>query len=386
MRYFGAFLMLFLCLTAFGQSLPKKQLLTARGYVKDLHSVSFTGSDSMIQDNFIHNRLNFRLQPSNNLSFGLELRNRFFYGEAKKNNPFYTQILDNDQGLVDLSFNLYEDKAVLFLTAIDRLWLNYSDEKWNIRMGRQRINWGLNMVWNPNDLFNVFNFSDFDYEERPGADAIRIERYLKGGMNSMEFTYSPSRFSADHVAAFKYRMNVKGYDLQFLGGLYHRDIALGLGWAGNIKTGGFKGELSYFHDSRKLNAIGQFASSITYDISFKSSSYLALSMLHNSAGSDSLFSTNNSLFIGSQLSPKNLMPNKFSYFAQYSYQFSPIFTGGIASIYAQGIDFLFLMPNIAYSISNTWDISLIMQLFYGEKGSGYGSLGNTVFLRTRWSF
>jgi len=357
-----------------------------RGYLKDLHSVSFTGGDSMIQDNFLHNRLNFRYFSNKKISAGLELRNRFFYGEAKKLNPFYDDLLDQDNGLVDLSFALYEDKAVFLLTAIDRAWFNYADDKWNVRIGRQRVNWGLNLVWNPNDLFNVYNFSDFDYEERPGTDAIRIERFMKGGMNSLEVTYSPSEYASKHVAAMKYRFNKGGYDYQVLGGLYHRDIAIGGGWAGSIKTGGFKGEFTYFHDSRNLDSIGVLAASLTYDITFKNSSYLALSMFYNSAGVDSLVSTNSSLFIGSQLSPKNLMPNTLTYFAQYSWQFSPILTGGMAAIYAQGLNFMFITPNLGYSISNTWDIGLIAQMYFGEKGSDYGSLGNAVFIRTRWSF
>ena len=35
----------------------------------------------------------------------------------------------------------------------------------------------MNLVWNPNDLFNAFSFVDFDYEERPGSDALRIQKY-----------------------------------------------------------------------------------------------------------------------------------------------------------------------------------------------------------------
>ncbi len=384
MRLTLLFLMISLGLSA--QESSWKEKFQVRGYLKDLHSVNFTGSDSMIQDNFLHNRLNFRFYPTKKLTAGLELRNRFFYGEAKKLNPFYDEMLDQDNGLVDLSFPIYEDKAVFLLTAIDRFWLNYSDDKWNIRIGRQRVNWGLNLVWNPNDLFNVYNFSDFDYEERPGTDAIRIERFMKGGMNSLEFTYSPSRYESQHVGAVKYRFNRGGYDYQILGGIYKRDIALGTGWAGSIGTGGFKGELTYFHPYQKLDSLGVMAASVTYDITFKNSSYLALSVFYNSNGVDSVINTNSSLFIGSTLSPKNLMPNTLSYFAQYSYQFTPIFTGGIAAIYAQGLNFTFLTPNIAYSISNNWDISVLAQMYYGEKGSDYGSLGNSVFIRTRWSF
>lgn len=41
------------------------------------------------------------------------------------------------------------------------------------------------MAWNPNDWFNTYNYFDFDYEERPGTDAIRVRVYFKDGMSSL---------------------------------------------------------------------------------------------------------------------------------------------------------------------------------------------------------
>ncbi len=33
------------------------------------------------------------------------------------------------------------------------------------------------LVWNPNDVFNVQNYFDFDSPEKPGSDAIRMQYY-----------------------------------------------------------------------------------------------------------------------------------------------------------------------------------------------------------------
>ena len=67
--------------------------------------------------------------------------------------------------------------SVVFNTTIDRVFLEYNKNDWEVRVGRQRINWGINLAWNPNDVFNAYSFFDFDYEERPGSDAIRIRKY-----------------------------------------------------------------------------------------------------------------------------------------------------------------------------------------------------------------
>ena len=135
-------------------------------------------------------------------------------------------------------------------SVIDRMLIQYSDEKWDITIGRQRINWGINNIWNPNDIFNAYNFLDFDYEERPGNDAVRIQRNLKNS-SALELAYKSGKNKDKHTAAFLYKLNKWKYDFQFLSGIYQTDYVLGGGWAGNIKEAGFKGEMSYFIPIKK---------------------------------------------------------------------------------------------------------------------------------------
>ena len=159
--------------------------------------------------------------------------------------------MDIDNGIIDLSHVWVNENSFVFHSIIDRLWMNYSHKKFDLRIGRQRINWGVNTVWNPNDLFNAFNFVDFDYEERPGSDAVRFQ-YYTGDFSSFEIAARPGEHIDSTVAAAMYKFNKWNYDFQVLGGNYFSDIALGLGWAGNIKNAGFKGEATYFHPRKAL--------------------------------------------------------------------------------------------------------------------------------------
>ncbi len=74
-----------------------------------------------------------------------------------------------DDGLVDMSWNIVEKQSFLLNTTIDRLWFDLHFNKFQVTVGRQRINWGQTFVWNPNDIFNAYSFFDFDYVERPEA-------------------------------------------------------------------------------------------------------------------------------------------------------------------------------------------------------------------------
>ena len=114
----------------------------------------------------IHNRINLRGYYGNNFSLGFEFRNRMMFGDI--------QTIQSDGGLVDMSFYIFNEKNFILHSMIDRLWIKYQKNKLEISLGRQRVNWGINTIWNSNDLFNAYNFIDFDYVERPGSDVLRV--------------------------------------------------------------------------------------------------------------------------------------------------------------------------------------------------------------------
>lgn len=351
-----------------------------------MHVLNILNEDSTIQDNFFHNRLNFRYYANNKITAGVDFRNRFFYGEALEMNPFFADAIDYDPGLVDLSFNLYESKSFLLNSTIDRAWLDYMDDKWNIRLGRQRINWGLNLAWNPNDIFNAFNFTDFDYEERPGSDAVKVQRFLKG-MNNLELVYKFTGNIDDDVVALKYGFNKWRYDFQVFGAKAEKDAVLGLGWAGSIKNIGFKGEATYFQPYQQLiETDGVLSAAVSFDYTFKKGIYVNFGSLYNSSGSDSPSALLNGQVFATGIAAKSLSPSQLSYMGQVSGNFTPLFTWSTATIYLQGVNVLFLMPSLSYSISNAWDVNLLGQVYLGEQQKVFRNLGSAVFLRLKWSF
>lgn len=358
-----------------------KEHFSYRGYLKDLRAVSIDANGNTFNQDWLHNRMNIRYGINNHFTAKLELRNRLFYGEIMKTNPALADGLDFDPGSVDLSFNLLDNKSTVLNTFVDRLWLDYSDDKWEVRLGRQRINWGQNLVWNPNDLFNVLNYTDFDYEERPGSDAFRIQRYFEN-FSSVQLAYKHSDSLEGTVIAGMYRFNKKTYDIQVILGKYLNDAALGLGWAGNLKNASFKGEMTYFMPIDEGSET--FLASLSLDGSVGDNWYITGSTLFNSQGTNdpdklATLSTNNST-----LSVKNLMPNQYSAFLSGARQLGDLVSLNLAGIYAVDLNGVFLMPSLSYSIRDDIDLSLVVQSFV-VKLDKFENPGNTIFLRFKWS-
>ena len=321
----------------------------------------------------IHNRINLRGYYGNNFSLGFEFRNRMMFGDI--------QTIQSDGGLVDMSFYIFNEKNFILHSMIDRLWIKYQKNKLEISLGRQRVNWGINTIWNSNDLFNSYNFIDFDYVERPGSDVLRVI-YSGDNLSSFEFIYMPNK-SRRNIYAAMYKLNKIGYDFQFIAANYFDDLVLGGGWAGNIKKAGFKGELSYFINNNFNNTLSL---STSLDYSFKDGYYLLGSYLYNSQGSNSPGLLNFINITDNILSPKNLMPSKNSYLLQISKSISPPLNSSLTIMYGSGINFLFLSPNISYDINDKFDIGIIGQLFFMEDSGSLTNLLRGIYLQTRFSF
>ncbi len=368
----------------------KETEFTLGGYINYLPSyLEFERSNEIdFQKNqLIHNRLNIRGYIKDNFSIGLELRNRILFDEGEFN---------DDNGYFDLSHYYINNSKFKIHSMIDRMWLKYQKEKIEISIGRQRVNWGINTIWNSNDLFNAYNFIDFDYIERPGSDVVRFQ-YSGDDLSSIDVVYKPSTIEESSVIAALYKINKMGYDFQFLLADYYNDIALGGGWAGNIKNAGFKGEITYFiSDESSENNSTSLSTSIDY--SFTNGLYILGSHLYNSNGYSDPQQFELGAITQDVLSPKNLMPSKNSYLIQASAFITPAINTSFTFLYGQGINFFFFSPNITYDISSSLDASIIGQFFYMNNDSDQSTVPiwpeinnaisriNGYYARLKWSF
>jgi len=106
----------------------------------------------------IYNRLNLKYYMHQNWTFTASARNVVTYGQlVYLSYPTYTDLLIEEAGYMNLTGAIARDSSYVFYTNIDRLHLQFNQGNMDVRIGRQRINWGINMVWNPNDIFNTFN-------------------------------------------------------------------------------------------------------------------------------------------------------------------------------------------------------------------------------------
>ncbi len=361
---------------------------TAQGYLKDMISVNFAGKDSTLIDNLIHHRLNLAWYPDEKLTVKLQLRNRMVSGGLVRTISDlpgygdYGQLIDVNNDYADLSWMPVNNRRAVIHAMIDRALVQWNDHDWEITAGRQRINWGMNLAWNPNDLFNSYSFFDFDYEERPGSDALRIKKYT-GVASEVEFAIKAAHRWEDVTSAVKYQFNKWNYDIQLIGGVMKNHLALGTGWAGNIQNAGFKGETTYLHSLDTLK--NGLIASTSADYSFANSLYLNCSVMYSAFGKQNptFFLVNST----SQLDIRSISLYRWSSFVQAGYPVHPLVNTGLSVILFPADASLFLNPYVTLSIRPNLDLDIISQLYFSDQlATRYKAQSKMVFVRLKWSY
>ncbi|MGB4293013.1 MAG: hypothetical protein WBJ37_09045, partial [Bacteroidales bacterium] len=337
----------------------KEKPVTLKGYVTTLQNAMFDSlSGPVSYNNILHNRLNFRGYINNNIILGIELRNRLFTGDLARTGDFYSDITSRDNGWFDMSWNVIKENSFFLNTTVNRLWFALKLGKLEITTGRQRINWGQAIVWNPNDIFNAYSFFDFDYVERPGSDALRFQ-YFTSSSSVIELAVKTD--SEDRVtAAGLIRFNRWGYDIQFLGGYSNSsDIVAGAGWSGTLLNTSFRGEISWFYPVNKGEKSTLLATA-GIDKIFHDNSVLQIELMYS--GNPVALNDINILYSGT-LSAKDLAFSKFTAFGSFTWAFTPLLNTGISAMLFPDLKGYFAGPSLDYSMSENIDLSVIWQHF-----------------------
>ncbi|HET9057562.1 MAG TPA: hypothetical protein VFN30_12020 [Chitinophagaceae bacterium] len=383
MRYVATIVFAFIIFQLSGQdSVEKGKKIFITGYIKNLEAISFEKNfREHITSNLIHNRVNIKWKLSDNIMLALELRNRLFWGEEIKKTPGFVSFLRNENEKFNASVTWLNKSGIILHTNTERLYLDYRKKNWNCRIGRQRVNWGVTTTWNPNDIFNSYNFLDFDYEERPGSDGVKFQ-YQHNEFSNTEMVFAHNGNNENTVGAVRYFLNRWNYDLQFITGWYNEHLTIGAGWAGNIKNAGFRGEIQYFVKTQDSTSHLNITTEIDYV--FKKGWYVNAGILFNKQGLNKKIDDWGKINLN--LSIENLMPTKWNFIAKINKEFTPLLSANFSTVYAPGTNLLILLPGVTYNMATNLDVNLIWQSFFASINSSFEGVNHRCYIRLKWSY
>ncbi|MCW3786730.1 hypothetical protein [Plebeiibacterium sediminum] len=377
-KQFCVFVCLILAISINGFS---QEELSFSGYVSLMPSASYNNqSKETVFDNLIHNRINLDYQINEKFNSKISFRNRMFWGETVRSMPIFKYIISNDPGWLDMSFNWESRSNYLLNTNVDRLWLEYISGNFQVKFGRQRVNWSKTMIWNPNDIFNSYSYFDFDYPERPGMDGVRMQ-YYTGVASSIEAVVKVNS-NSNVTAAALYATTLKGYDIQFIAGeLEQEDWVIGGGYSGSLFNAGFYGEVSYLMNMDNSDD-DVLLFSIGGNYMFKNTLMLTTEYLYS--GNQGDYDLEYRSLFYAQSSVKNLSIDKNSYVLSLTWPVNPLLNVSMAYM---GFGFpvfknYYVGPTVEYSISDNLNFSLVSQYF----SFANDNKSVATYLRLKWNF
>ncbi len=363
--------------------------LDFNGYISNMGQSSFAkdqNDEFQFLNNYIfHNRINLAYYANNNFTFHVQFRNQFVWGQTVKQFPGYAESFAKDRGFFGLNFNWWEGENNLMNTQFDRAYIEYVYKNFELSIGRQRVNWGRSLVWNPNDIFNAFSYYDVDYMERPGSDAVRAKYYF--GTASLAELVTKLDSAKNLTLAGLYKFNKWSYDIQFMGGYVDgQDFVIGTGWEGNVGSVAFRGEASYYRSKKSFaDTCGVFLASVGFDYLVGNKLTIQWEFLYNDPKTLIDINQNPTAIFQAPATSKSLSFSEYNLFANLSYIVNPILTANLAGMYYPDYQGFFLMPAIDFSISSNLYISLMYQYFNLEI-ENFRSGTNVAYARLKWNF
>jgi len=354
-----------------------------------------------INDHLLHSRINGKWYISSSLTAGIETRIRSFYGNSIEKIPGFKKQVEGNYDLINLDAELWDSEKSLGYGEIDRFYLDYTLDKTQITLGRQRISWGTSLVWNIVDIFNPKSILDFDYEELPGSDALRFQ-YYTGPVSRLEAVVNPgkNKFNSSYAALFSY--NFKNYDYFIILGVHNYRKVLAGGWSGYIKSSGFRGEFKISEAPSKGKRGKQtdeqlsilleepiyeydktvFSCVLSWDYTFSNSFYVHSEALYNSSGK----TEQTGLFSIQALEANMLSAARINLFQEFSFDITPLLRGSIFGLYNPNDKSAIVVPSITWSVITNLDLTFLGYFNNGKQYTEFGDAGNLLFVRFKYSF
>jgi len=373
------------------------------GYLKDMISYSDGNYEGMPENiglwqNSLQGRLNLNAYASD-FTLSVQSRHLFIYRKNQKDAQQFFDAFKVDNGYVDLDWNYFSKQDVLASGDIDRLYLDWTGGNWQITAGRQRIAWGSALVWNISDFFNPFNILDFDYEEKPGSDAVRVQ-YYTGPTSQFDLAFSPSKDKNKQMLAARYVFNIFEYDFNLMAAWQEEKQRYGMNWSGGLAGAGFRGELVYTNPDLSFYSfidIAQYGGYyipptkistpywnmvISLDYTFSNSFYLHTEYLYNELGA----TKNSALRQFDILHTDELSPSRHSLFQELAYDLTPLLRANYFILFNPNDHSQISVPSLQYSLSDNWGLYALAFLSSGKTNSEFGGYPAQYFLRLKYSF
>lgn len=284
-----------------------------------------------------------------------------------------------DRQFLDLSQTFVERDHAFYEHRLYRASLAYTSPSFDLEIGRQQIPWGVGHFFTPTDLFNPFNPTQLELDERDGVDAINLITEKIAHVKT-QLVYTPTGRQL-HPQRYLARVShdVRGYEVGFLGGRVKRDHAVGFDIAGNLKDSAVRGEFLYREADREKDFI-KFTVNADYNFPYNIHALLEYHFNGQGRRTTEAYQLDRQIRGEIQQLAKNYLA------LLLGHDLTPLLRIENRTIFNLDDVSFFIRPELQYEMKSNLLFTLGAQLFAGDKNDELGQPKNIYFGEVKYSF
>lgn len=190
-----------------------------------------------------------------------------------------------------LDWTIVDTDSVRWDHLFYRLYLDWDGEHAGVRVGRQRVPWGVGRLWNPIDRFNALPPLAIQADQSTGVDAVNL-RWRFSGFTYLQGVYAAAADPDDQSGALRLHGTLWDVDYSIVGGNFEGAWTAGFDLDGNLGQAAARAEVVWSHSNREIRPIGagapfelgsywQAVASIDYLFDLGTGVYALLEHLYN---------------------------------------------------------------------------------------------------------
>jgi hypothetical protein len=278
----------------------------------------------------------------------------------------------------DLDRNYAEGGSYVGRHRLYRGSVTFAAGETDLRMGRQRVAWGTGRFWSPLDILNPFSAIQLEREQRPGVDALLVERKF-GALSRLSAVYAPRHAARDASAALRWHGNRAGIDYSLVAGRFSRDRVVGADIATQLGDAGLRAELT---GARREDGSSYRRALFGLDYAFRNTLTLSGELYYNGAGA-----TERSAYDFASLFAGTIQSVGRRYFGGYAgYEITPLLKWTNYLVVNLDDRSRYFSPSFVYSLRANVDLAVGAQLFSGARGTEYARLNDAYYAQIQWFF
>ncbi|GEM_PF-1500120 len=367
------------------------------GYLKNLTTYTYS-SEIRGVDGLSKVRLKLEASWKRKIKATLHYEIAMISGESLKDEATREKLSGDPDELFDLYWGLNSDRYVVAAHTLDRAYLSFFTDYFSVMVGRQRIAWGVARFISPTDLFNPFDPSDIDKEEKLGVDALLCEIPL-GDFSGLSLVFAPTK-NMDYASyAFRLYTNFLDYDFGLMAGRFKDREVYGFDFTGQIGDVAIYGEFAYnMEDDIDSYLIEDRFAPFGFSVRWTKGEYIRAVF-----GAEYVFSNTLSVLLEYYYNGKG-EANRENYnftalaegkeltlgenyvFGSLGYELTPLVRGDFACFYNIDDQSALFSPSIEYSATENLYLKIGAQIGVGDMGSEYRLRPDLYYFQVRYYF